>query len=93
MIIFYLLLDGDNLMGIPREAWGVGWGINNIDLMTSKELQDLIIDVGMCGVAMFNNGEQSFCKVLHIAIGVFFLNALWCGNLHAMYNNYWWHIR
>jgi hypothetical protein len=57
--------------------------------MTSKELQDLIIDVGMCGVAMFNNGEQSFCKVLHIAIGVFFLNALWCGNLHAMYNNYW----
>jgi hypothetical protein len=50
MIVFCLLLGGDNLTRIPRGAQGVGWGIYNIDSMISKELQDLIIDVRMCGV-------------------------------------------
>jgi hypothetical protein len=50
MIVFCLLLGGDNLMRIPKGAQGVGWAINNIDSIISKELQDLIIDVGMYGV-------------------------------------------
>jgi hypothetical protein len=33
---------------------------------------------------VFNDGKQRFCKVLHIAIAMFFLNALWCGNFHTM---------